>query len=439
MKKLILARTRTPLLALVLAALAALGAQPLRAQEVDFRTAIELALKHSGTMRAATADRARAAARYQAERSAFIPTVVFGSNIGYSYGQPVAIAGQAPSVFNISHTQTLLNFAANDSVRAAHIDSIAANIDYADRSEQVILDTALLYIELDNTQHRLAAAREQRQAVDHSLYIAQQRQQEGVGSVLDAKRAELDLARVELRMAELETSVDVLRERLGRIIGRPAAELATVSGSIPAPPPLHAEEELASVALANSASVKVADQHVLAARLRARAEHRQNYPSFDFSGQYAEYSKFNNYEEYYAHFSRHNYSFGANVRIPLFNLSQNARAVAADAEALRAEADAQILRDQVAAEAIRAQHAIHQLEAAAKVSRLEYEVAQANIDAVQLQVQNGHANARDQEMARADIANRQVILLQSQFEYLRAQLQLLRQTGELHGWALGAN
>ena len=54
-----------------------------------------------------------------------------------------------------------------------------------------------------------------------------------------------------------------------------------------------------------------------------------------------------------------------------------------------------------------------------------------------LQVQNGHANARDQEMARADIANRQVVLLQSQFEYLRAQLQLLRQTGELHGWALG--
>ena len=77
------------------------------------------------------------------------------------------------------------------------------------------------------------------------------------------------------------------------------------------------------------------------------------------------------------------------------------------------------------------------MEAAAKVSRLEYEVAQANIDAVQLQVQNGKASTRDQELARADVANRQVALLQSQFEYLRAQLQLLRQTGELQGWALG--
>jgi outer membrane protein TolC len=104
---------------------------------------------------------------------------------------------------------------------------------------------------------------------------------------------------------------------------------------------------------------------------------------------------------------------------------------------MRAEADAQILRDNVAAEAVRAQHAIHQLEALTKVSRLEYEVAQANIDAVQLMVQNGRANARDQEMARADIANHQVILLQSQFEYLRARLQLMRQIGELHSWALG--
>lgn len=438
MTKAIAARTRIPLLAL-LAATTLLAVQPLSAQQVDFRDAIELALKHSGNMRAATADRARAAARYHAERNAFIPTVVFGSNLGYSFGQPVTVAGQAPSLFNLTHSQTLLNFAVNDSVRAAHSDSVAADIDYADRSEQVILDTSLFYIELDNTQQRLTTAREQKQAVDHALYIAQQRQQEGVGNALDAKRAELDVARVELRIAELETSVDVLRERLGRTIGRPAASLTTVSGSIPAPPPLRADEDLASVALANSASVKVADEHVRAAHLRARSEHRQNYPSFDFAGQYAEYSTFNNYEQYYTHFSRHNYSFGANIRIPLLNLSQNARAAAADADALRAEADAQNLRDQIAADAVRAQHTIRQLEAVTKVSRLEYEVAQANIDAVQLQVQNGKANARDQELARADIANRQVTLLQSQFEYLRAQLQLMRQTGELHGWALGAN
>ncbi len=414
-----------------------LVAMPLLAESIGFREAIGLALKHSGVMVAATADRTRAEQRYRAERFAYMPTVVFGSNLGYTYGPPVAIAGQAPSIFNITHSQTLINFAARESVKAAHSDAIAAGIDYTDHSTQVVLDTALLYIELDSTRQRLDAAREQKQSVGKALYIAQQRQQEGIGTTLDSKRAELDAARVDLRIAELETSLDVLRERLGHTIGRSPDTLETVSDSIPAAPGPRSEEDISSVALVNSASVRVADEHLRAAHDRARAEHRMNYPSIDLAGQYVQYASFNNYSTYYHNYPSNSYSVGINLRVPILNLAQNARAAVADAEAIRAEADAQTARDQVATDAVRAQHAIRHLEAAARVSRLEYEVAEANIDAVQLQVQNGHANARDQELARADIASRRVTLLESQFEYLRAQLQLLRQTGELTGWALG--
>jgi adhesin transport system outer membrane protein len=411
---------------------------PLHAQSIDFRPALELALKHSGVMVAASADRARAAARYRAERYSYLPTVVFGSGLGYSFGEPIAVGGQFPSLFNVSHDQTVLNFATRESIKAAHSDSIAANIDYLDRTEQVILDTSLLYIELDSTQQRLTAAQEQKQAVDHALYIAQQRQQEGVASVLDSKRAELDSARVDLRIAELETNIDVLRERLGRLIGRSPATLATVSASIPATPGPRADDDLASVALANSASVRIADEHLRGARDRARAEHKMNYPSINFGGQFAQYASFNNYAQYYKSFSLDAYSFGISLRIPIFNLAQNARAAAADADALHAESDAQNTRDLVATDAVRAQHTIRQLEISSKVNRLEYEVAQANIDAVQLQVERGNASARDQELARAGVANQRVALLESQFVYIRAQLQLLRQTGELHAWALGS-
>jgi outer membrane protein TolC len=422
---------RAALIALLLAAL------PLSAEPIGFRQAINLALSHSGIMLAATADRSRAAQRYRAEKYAYVPTVVFGSNLGYTYGPPVAIAGQAPSLFNLTHDQTLFNLATRETIKAAHSDVIAANIDYVDRSAQVILDTALLYIELDNTRQRLDAAREQQKSVGQALYIAQQRQQEGVSTALDSKRAELDAARVDLRIAELETSLDVLRERLARSIGRSPEALETVSDSIPAAPAPRSEDDLATVALANSATVQVADEHVRAAHDRARAEHRMNYPSIDFAGQYVQYATFNNYSTYYKNYPSDSYSIGINLRVPLFNLAQNAHAAAADADALHAEAEAQIARDTVAADAVRAQHTLRQLEASAKVTGLELEVAEANIDAVQLQVQNGHANAHDQELARADIANRRVMLLQSQFEYLRAQLQLLRQTGELNGWALG--
>jgi outer membrane protein TolC len=179
----------------------------------------------------------------------------------------------------------------------------------------------------------------------------------------------------------------------------------------------------------------VADERIRAARLRARAEHRANYPSIDLAGQFAQFPSYINYG--LTQTPSHNYSFAASVRVPLLNLSQNARAAAADADAMRAEADAQTLRDQVAAEAIRTQRTIHQVEAYTKVCRLEYEVAQANVDSVQFLAHNGHATPRDQEMTHADVASRRVVLLQSQFEYLRVHLQLLRQIGELHAWALG--
>ncbi len=437
MTKVFSLKFRTPPIALLLPVLLTLAALPLRAQSIEFRPALELALKHSGVMISASADRTRATARYHAERYAYMPTLVFGSNVGYTYGPPVAIAGQPPSLFNVTHSQTVLNYATRETVKAAYSDTLAANIDYADQTEQVILDTSLLYIELDNTQQRLTAAQQQKQGVDRALFIAQQRQQEGVGSLLDSKRAELDSARVDLRITELETNLDVLRERLGHAIGRSPASLTTVSGSIPTAPDLAAADDVASVALANSNSVRLADEHVRAAHARARAEHKMNYPSIDLAGQYVEYASFNNYSTYYLHFPRRSYAIGINLRIPILNLAQNAHAAAADAEALHAEAEAQNARDKVAAEAVRAQHTIRQLQASSNVARLEYEVAQANIDAVQLQVQNGHANARDQELARADVANRQLLLLESQFDYFRAQLQLLRQTGELHGWALG--
>jgi outer membrane protein TolC len=431
-------RNRLPWRALVwlLTALAGLAA-PLAAEPISFHQAIELALRHSGTLRAAMAERVRTQQQVKIERDAYYPTVYFGSGLGYSFGQPIAIAGQAPSIFNITHSQTIFNLATQSTIKAAQSDSRAAEIDYKNQADQVILDTALLYTELDSTQRRLQAAQKQKEAAARALYIAQQRQQEGVGSAVDSQRAELDEARVELRIATLVSSADTLRARLAMAIGRPAMEMEIAPDSIPSPPAPAAEEQLSQTAVANSLSVRLADERAHAAHERAHAEHRMRYPSINLDGQYAMFAEYQNFSDYYLQFSRNNYSFGLNIRIPLFNLAQNAAAAAADAVALKADAEAQTARDEVAAEVVRTQHSLRKLEAAERVARLEMSVAQANIDAVQLEIEKGVATPRDAEMARADVANRQVDLLESQFNYLQSQLQLLRQTGELRDWALG--
>ena len=421
--------TRTLRFRKLLLAVLLLSALPLCAEPVEFRQAIELALKHSGAITAASADRARAAERYHAERYAYIPTVVFGSGLGYSVGQPVAVAGQAPSIYSLTHNQTLFNFAARESVKAAHSDSIAANMDYADRTEKVILDTALLYIELDNAVQRLALARQQKQAVEHAFYIARQRQQEGVGSALDSKRTELDSARVDLRIAELETTVDVLRERLGRSIGLSPETLATVSGSIPAAPPLRAEEDLASVALSNSASVRIADEHVRAARDRARAEHKMNYPSIDFAGQYAEFAKFNNYTEYFRAFQRNNGEIGVSVSVPLFaNAQDEAQAAQAAVDSQRIRTELQRLRGRVETETRQAWEEIREAGTANEVARMDLDLVREQVSLLLAQMEEGKATLQEVEEARYAEHERWMQLYEARASLERAQFQLLRQT-----------
>ena len=167
---------------MMLAALLCLPPSRFRPEPIDFHQAIELALKHSGVMLAASADRARAAKPLSCGALRLRSYHHLRGPPGDSLGIPVTVAGQVPSLYNVVHNQTLFNLAARETIKAAHSDSIAASMEYADRGEQVILDTALLYIELDNTAQRLDAARKQKEAVNQAFYIAQQRLQEGVGS-----------------------------------------------------------------------------------------------------------------------------------------------------------------------------------------------------------------------------------------------------------------
>src|SRR3974390_1856336 len=113
---------------------------PLHGEQVQFRRALELALQHSGVMAMAAADQARAYQGYMEARNAFIPNLVAGSGLGYSYGYPMSIEGAAPTVFNVNTQSFLINPAQRAFMKAAHIDWMAATTNKEDKRAQVILD-----------------------------------------------------------------------------------------------------------------------------------------------------------------------------------------------------------------------------------------------------------------------------------------------------------
>ena len=425
----------------------------LLADQIPLKRVVELALAHATGTAIAAADEQKAEASYRELRNSYIPQLATGAGLGYSYGFPLGLEGSAPSLFNLTAQSALLNPALRNFVRSAQVETIAASLKNKDQRNQVIQDAVLSYAELAKWEQRLVHLQQIEADIKQAEAAVQQRIKEGIDSELDGTRARLSSARVHLRITEAQGAADVLRERLGKLTGLPAASIQTDPDTIPAPPAAANDEDTSKDA-ANSPAVQAAVEHARAQYLHAQGEHKALWPSLDFSAQYALLSKFNNFQNYYIPakpctvasvsvlcvantFQQNNATVGVSIRLPLFNASQRARAQAADADALKATKQAEAAKNQASEEHLRLERAVTQMRAARDVAQLEYEIAQKNIDAMRTRMDAGTANLHDLDDARSQASERFISLQDITFELERAQLGLLRSTGELEKWALG--
>ncbi len=407
------------------------------APAIPFRNAIELALEHSGVMGIAAINQWRARKAYDELRANYIPQLTVGSGLGYSYGFPLTLEGSAPSVVNFNSTQSFFNLSLKQFIKAAKIDWQATSLDIRDKRDAVILDTALSYAQLDQLTAKMKVLAEAQTAAEKAQYVSQQRLQQGVDSKLALTRSELVAARIRLRIAEAQDQADVLREHLSKLLGVPAGSIVTDPESLPKVPTISQEDDLPAKAVANSVAVKLAEEKVAAARARANGEHKAAVmPTIDLASQYAYLAKFNNYDLYYKNYTANNFSGGMNLRIPLFNSVQKRKAEEADAVTLTAQKQVDLTKNQVSEEALKLQRSLRQLAAARDVAKLEREVSQGDLEAVKARMTTGEANTRDEQNAQLDTDDKYAAYLDAEFEFSRAELQLLRLTGELENWAM---
>jgi outer membrane protein TolC len=379
----------------------------------------------------------RAQEVYKEARANYIPQVTIGSGLGYSYGFPLTLEGSAPSVVNFNSVQALFNLSLKEYIKAAKIDWKATSLDTQDKRDAVILDTALTYAQLDQLTAKTKALSEAQAAAEKAQYVSEQRLKEGVDSKLEVTKSQLLTARIRLRIAEAQGQTDVLREHLAHLLGVPADSIATEPGSIPEIPLISQDDDLPARAVANSLPVKLAEQKVASAQARANGEHKAVFmPTIDLASQYAYLAKFNNYDLYYLHYTANNFSGGLNLRIPIFNSVQKARAQEAEADAMTARKQADLTKEKVREDTLKLQRSLRQLAAARDVARLEWEVSQGDFEAVKGRAQTGAANTRDEQNAELDSDDKHAAYLDAEFELSRAQLQLLRLTGELENWAV---
>jgi hypothetical protein len=80
---------------------------------------------------------------------------------------------------------------------------------------------------------------------------------------------------------------------------------------------------------------------------------------------------------------------------------------------------------------------VQQFEAERDVAQLEHELALADIESARAKSESGAASIKDEQNARVIEHQRYTAYLSSSFDLDKAQVQLLREIGDLEPWALG--
>src|SRR5215471_20867577 len=198
---------------------------PVLAQDASkplpFRTAIELALRNSAVSGVSRADLERVQATVSQTRNLYLPQVTLGSALGYSHGFPLSLEGSAPSLFNVNIQEYVFNMAQRQYIHAAESDAATVAAQGADRRNDIIMETALDYIQLDLLDSSLSVQKEQQESVSRLEDIVNQRVQAGVDSQTELTRAKLAIAHTRLDIARTQTAADQLRLRLSQLTGLP--------------------------------------------------------------------------------------------------------------------------------------------------------------------------------------------------------------------------
>jgi outer membrane protein TolC len=406
------------------------------AEQLTLKRAVELALNHSPAAGQIIADEQRADASLREARNQYLPQLMIGSGLGDTWGYPLSLEGSAPSLFNVTAQSSLVNMALRDYIRAARSESKATQLGSKDQRSQIIQDTVLAYMELVRWQALVEHVHQQYSDALHTQQIADQRVQEGIDNPQLRKQARLAVARANLHIAEAEGSVHELRALLSQLTGLPQGGIEVDERTVPGLPEVPSQPEAPETIAEASPGVLFAREHAVAQQFKARAEHRMLWPTADFATQYAVLAKFNNWLQFFPNdvFQRNNATIGVVLRFPIFNAAQKAHAAGADADAARARKEAESARNQVSQQVLKAQDSVRQLSAAKQVSDLEYEIAQANVDATEVRVNSGTATLPDAANAHLEMFEKYNAAQNTDLALTRARIGLLRLTGELETW-----
>lgn len=399
------------------------------------RQAITLALQNSRDLKLARVQYNVAVNEVGVDRAAFRPNLYTGAGLAYTYGFPALPGGQAPSLFQLSYSQTLFNPLLKSQQYAAEDRANNQKLAMDHMRDDVIVRTAVAYLELAKVQHSLELMRSGQTSSQKIMEVVRERVEANQELPIELTRSRLEAAQVAERIVKLEDREDILTTQVRDLTDIPDTQPVEVETQEPSfasePASAQPESEMLNLAVESDRAVQDAVNERKARQELLRGAHLSYFPTIDIVGQYSILSKFNNYDVFYRNFERNSLNIGVEITIPLFAAKTSANVALAKSQVTEAELILGNKRQDVTLDVNQKSRNVRELDASREVARLDLQLAQETVQLSQAKFDQGTATLQEIERARLDESDKWVAFLDADFARQQAQLTLLQATGQL--------
>jgi len=393
----------------------------------------EMALRQSPDIALARLEEQTAQEAVRIARDPFTPRITAGSGLAYSNGFPLSIEGSAPSVLRAQASQYLFNRRQSYIVAQARENARGAGLDTEVKRDEVIYRVATLFLDAERAGRVGALAHKELESMEKVADATDAAVEEGRELPLSAKRARYNVARARQAVVTLQSEQADGETNLAIALGFPAEDRVTPVQEDRAATPLpSSEEEAIQTALESSPRLKKLESQIAAKQLELRGERASRLPRIDLVAQYGLLARFNNYEDYFRSFQRHNGEVGVSVQVPLLvGPGTNAEIAQTQIDVSHLRLEFNNARNRISGDLRQAYRDVRKADSARDVARIDLEVAREQVSVLLAQSQEGRAALRQLEEARVTESDKWIAFYDAQYNAERARWAVLRQTGRL--------
>jgi len=415
--------------ALVLCLSAALRAE---VHPMTLSQAVALALKQNPEIELARLDEENARHAVRLARDPFLPHVTAGSGLAYTNGFPMSIEGSAPAIVQARASQYLFNRPQSYSIAQAKETARGAGFDVGSKRDEIAYRTAALYLDAERAARIGELARKEAESLQKVLETVQAQVTEGRALPLAEKQAAFSVARARQIAEQLEIEQAGAETSLAVAVGLSAADRVHPVAEERAAPALPASEESAiEAAIESSNDIRKLQSQIAAKGLEIRGEKAARLPRADLVAQYGLFSKFNNYDQYFAKFQRNNGEIGVSFQVPLFTPGVSSQLAQSATEVSHLRLELANARNRISADLQQSFRDVKKAQTSAEVARLDLEVTREQLNVNLALMQEGRLTLRQVEESRIAESDKWIAFYDAQYALEKARWAVLRLTGQL--------